>query len=168
MWIFTTQFPSLNLVLMLIRFHGLEMHLEQVCCVSLLFCWPIQRPCGTDPRRTAAFHLWPFVVSAGHSGSMLRVQPEDPLQRIYLIWPFFTSSKCFASPKLPSLGPRLVMYTLLERHQLVIPDGRRANLVNTFVFFLNKSGSPPLLLSVMAPGGWKCASPLIASWSLCS
>lgn len=78
-WIFTAQFPSLNLVLMLIRFHGFGMHLEQVCCVSLLFCWPIQRPCGTDPRRTAAFHLWPFVVSAGHSGSMQCVQPEDLL-----------------------------------------------------------------------------------------
>lgn len=113
----TTQFPSFNSVLMLIRFPGFGTHLEQVCCMSLLFCWPIQRPCGTDPWRTAAFHLWPFVVSAGHSGSVQRVQPEDTLKSIYLIWPFFTSSKCFASAKLPSLGQRaLSFHTACNAH----------------------------------------------------
>lgn len=136
----------------LISFHGSKMCPKQVCWMCVLFSCSIRGPCGTDPQWTlSSFHLWPRVVSAGRSSSTQCVGPENLLQRIYLIWPFFSSSKCFFTQKLPRLGPRALIcawpvmqcllkwedaqHTVPERHQLVRADLMRLSCL--FVFYLN-------------------------------
>lgn len=47
----------------------------------------------------------PRVVSAGRALSVQCADPENPFERIYLIWPFFNGSKCFFSPKAATVWP---------------------------------------------------------------